>query len=114
MLYRVQNGMLISGRIIFVLAASWMLVSCAGSETYEGVLGEGNIAALSEEQLLIQEKTSVIKLDMAGGMGRALALRYKAGQGVKLIGRSTTDEYGDVHETVRMIEFEDGERLYIR
>jgi hypothetical protein len=95
-----------------VLVVACMLAACDGFPSEE-IVGEGSIAALSEDQLLIQEKTSVVTLDMKGATGRSLAARYKAGQGVKLVGTKSIDEFGEMQETIKAIEFEDGKRLRI-
>lgn len=90
-----------------------MLAACDGLHPSEEIVGEGSIAALNEEQLLIQEKSSVVTLDMKGATGQSLAARYKAGQGVKLVGTKSIDEFGEMRETIKAIEFEDGKRLYV-
>ncbi len=104
--------MIFSGRKIIVLAALFV-TGCALQSASDELVTEGNIVAISEKQLLIQERTSVVRLDMRGATGQKLAARYKAGQEVTLLGRRSVDEHGDAKEDIQVIVFADGHRLRV-
>jgi uncharacterized lipoprotein YajG len=98
---------------IIVIAISLLVAGCDLQSASDELVTEGNIVAISEKQLLIQERTSVVRLDMRGATGQMLAARYKVGQEVTLLGRRSVDEHGDTREDIKIIVFADGHRLRV-
>ena len=79
----------------------------------ETVVGEGKVAVLNSKRLLIEEKVSVVALDLDEKSGNMLSSQYQAGQPVKLMGEKTLDKDGNSQSTIKAIVFADGRRFNI-